>query len=412
MKLFAAFLVLLTCALTIASAQEATVEATTAINLPVDSVTIYPDGMVSVKRAGSLDVTDGTHKFVMDVPDSADKSTVLLSVTNATVERVVYDGDPIYTLNISSPGSQRFDLSYLMYSAGYWEPRYDLHLTDESVLVKANAIVRNSGGEDLKGVLLKLVAGLPAGVEDYLAKRALYNIQQTAYAEEALYDAYEEAPAPQAPASATGELETLYIFQLDGRKDLEMDKEIGLPLFEQSAPLVRMFTWDAYNKEEGPAVEEIRANNTMQMPWPSGRAMLYRNGEYVSTINMPYTPTGTNASIVIGSSPDLKVTKKLKDYNITERIKAITTDNRTSTVKETTENWTYHLKIESNLDRPATLEVSDSRPKEARITAVEPEPSETTATAMKWRLSLQPREKTAIDYAYQVVTTERLAQLE
>jgi hypothetical protein len=409
MKLLAALLMLLICASAIASGQEAKVEATTAINLPVDSVTIYPDGMVSVKRVGSLDVTDGTHKFVMDVPDSADKSTVLLTVDNATVERVVYDGDPVYTLNVSSAGPQEFDLSYLMYDAGYWEPRYDLHLSDDSVLVKANALVRNSGGEDLKGVRLKLVAGLPPGVEQYLAKRALYNIQ-AGYAEEAMAEAFEAAPAPEAPA--TGELETLYIFELDGRKDLEKDLEIGLPLFEQPAPLVRMFTWDAYNKEEGPAVEEIRANNTMQTPWPSGRAMLYRNGEYVSTITMPYTPAGTNASIVIGSSPDLKVTKKLKDYNITEKIKAITSDNRTSTVKETTENWTYHLKIESNQDRPAILEVSDSRPKEARIISVSPEPSETTATAMKWRLSLQPREKTAIDYAYQVVTTERLTQTE
>ncbi len=393
------------CAPAIASGQDAKVEATTAINLPVDSVTIYPDGMVSVKRMGSLDVTDGTHKFVVDVPDSADKSTALLSVSNATVERVVYDGDPVYTLNVSSAGSQEFALSYLMYSAGYWEPRYDLHLSDDSVLVKANAIVRNNGGEDLKGVRLKLVAGLPPVVEPYLAKRALDQMQAD-YAVAAPAEAFEAAPAPAAPA--TGELETFYIFELEGRKDIEMDKEIGLPLFDESAPLVRMFTWDAYNKEEGPAVEEIRANNTMQIPWPSGKALLYRNDEYVSTITMPYTPSGTNASIVVGPSPDLKVSKKLSDYNITENIRAIQSDNRTHTVKETTENWTYNLSIENNLDREATLEVSDSRPKEAKIISISPQPTETTATTMKWRVILQPREKTAIDYVYQVVTTEAL----
>ncbi|HSD58310.1 MAG TPA: DUF4139 domain-containing protein [Methanotrichaceae archaeon] len=393
------------CAPAIASGQEAKVEATTAINLPVDSVTIYPDGMVSVKRMGSLDVTDGTHKFVVDVPDSADKSTALLSVANATVERVVYDSDPVYTLNVSSAGSQEFALSYLMYSAGYWEPRYDLHLSDDSVLVKANAIVRNNGGEDLKGVRLKLVAGLPPVVEPYLAKRAL-DLMQADYAVAAPAEAFEAAPAPAAPA--TGELETFYIFELEGRKDIEMDKEIGLPLFDESAPLVRMFTWDAYNKEEGPAVEEIRANNTMQIPWPSGKALLYRNDEYVSTITMPYTPSGTNASIVVGPSPDLKVSKKLSDYNITENIRAIQSDNRTHTVKETTENWTYNLSIENNLDREATLEVSDSRPKEAKIISISPQPTETTATTMKWRVILQPREKTAIDYVYQVVTTEAL----
>ena len=34
------------------------VEATTALTLPLDSVTIYPDGLMAVKREGSLDVTE------------------------------------------------------------------------------------------------------------------------------------------------------------------------------------------------------------------------------------------------------------------------------------------------------------------------------------------------------------------
>jgi len=174
-------------------------------------------------------------------------------------------------------------------------------------------------------------------------------------------------------------------------------------------PMVRIYTWNADLWEEGPAMEEIRANNTMQNPWPSGKALLYRDDEYVSTITMPYTPSGTNASIVIGPSADLKVEKKLADYNITEKIIEINSNgHKNHTVKETTETWTYHLKIESNQDRPAILEVTDNHPKEARIIAITPTPTETTATGLKWRLALQPREKAAIDYAYQVVTTESL----
>ena len=61
MKFFAAILVLLLCAPALAASDEASeVEATTAITLPVDSVTIYPDGLMAVKRMGSLDVTDGS----------------------------------------------------------------------------------------------------------------------------------------------------------------------------------------------------------------------------------------------------------------------------------------------------------------------------------------------------------------
>ena len=116
-----------------------------------------------------------------------------------------------------------------------------------------------------------------------------------------------------------------------------MDKQIGLPLFQENAPLVRVYTWDAYNQEEGPADEEIRANNTLISPWPSGKALLYRDDEYVSTIEMPYTPAGTNASIVVGPSADLKVESKLSDYNITENIKAIGSTAGNRTVKETTE---------------------------------------------------------------------------
>jgi hypothetical protein len=188
-----------------------------------------------------------------------------------------------------------------------------------------------------------------------------------------------------------------------------MDKGIGLPLFEETAPLVRMYTWDAYSDESGPAVEEIKANNTLHVPWPSGEALLYRDDNYISTIAMPYTPSGTNASIVVGPSSDLKVSKKLQGYNITEKIKVIKGgDNQTHAVKETIENSTYQLEAESNIDRSANLEVTDTRPKEARIVAISPEPSETTATGLKWNLSLLPREKKLLNYTYQVATTESL----
>ncbi len=404
MKLFAAILMLLLCAPALGVPDEASaVEATTAITLPVDSVTIYPDGLMAVKRTGSLDVTEGVHKFVINVPEKAEQSSVLLSVSNATQERVVYDANPVYTLNISTPGSQSFDLSYLMYNAANWKPVYDLHLLNGSVLVRANAVLSNQGGEDLKNVRLKLVAGLPLDVEPYLAKAAPQINQR--YAEAApLAAAMDYAAAP----SSSGELETLYIFELEGRKDLVMDKEIGFPLFEEESPLVRIYTWDASNQAEGPAKEEIRANNTETRPWPTGKALLYRNDEYVSTIEMPYTPAGTNASIVVGSSADLKVERKLLDYNITENIREIGSGARNHTVKETTETWTYYLKIKSNLDRVAALEVTDTVPQEAVIISVTPKPAESTATSLKWKLQLAPRQKAAINYTYQVITTESL----
>jgi len=405
MKIIAAILMLLLCAPALALSDEASgVEATTAITLPVDSVTIYPDGLIAVKRTGSLDVTDGVHKFVINVPEKAEQSSVLLSVSNATQERVVYDANPVYTLNISAPGLQNFDLSYLMYNAATWKPVYDLHLLRDSVLVKANAVLRNRGGEDLKNVRLKLVAGLPLAVEPYLTKAAPQINQR--YAEAAPMAAAMDYAA--APAPASGELETLYIFELEGRKDLIMDKEIGFPLFEEMAPLVRVYTWDAYNQEEGPAKEEIRANNTLTSPWPTGNALLYRNDEYVSTIEMPYTPAGTNASIVVGPSADLKVERKLFNYNKTENIKVIGSGKGNHTVKETIEAWTYNLKVKSNLDRAATLEVTDTVPQEAVIISVTPKPAESTATSLKWKLALAPRQKMAINYTYQVTTTESL----
>jgi hypothetical protein len=181
---------------------------------------------------------------------------------------------------------------------------------------------------------------------------------------------------------------------------------MGLPLFESSVPLIRIYTWDANNNENGPVLEEIKANNTLPTPWPAGSALLYRNDEYVTTFTMPYTPTGTNASIDVGPSPDLKVIKILKDYNMTERTKNINTgDNQTHAMKETTENWTYKLKIDNNQDRSVILEVSDIKPKEARMIFVEPKSTETTATDLKWEIALEPRQKRVIDYSYQTVTT-------
>jgi len=408
MKPSAIILMLLLCVPASALQETSAVEATTAITLPVDSVTIYPDGLMAVKREGRLDVTEGVHKFVMNLPDKAEKSTVLLSVSNATQEMVVYEDNPVFTLNVSSTGVQNFDLSYLMYNAASWSPMYDLHLENDRVLVKANAVVGNFAGEDLKDVRLKLVAGLPAS-EPY--PRAKSSIQNQRYAEAVASPApaeeYMDYAVEAAPLSS-GELETMYIFELEDRSDLVMDKVIGFPLFEEESPLVRMYTWNAYNDQQGPVIEEIRANNTLSCPWPSGSAMLYRDDEYVSTIEMPYTPAGTNASIEVGPSADLKVESKLADYNITENLKVIGSDGGNHTVRETVEAWTYKLSIKSNLDRTANLEITDSIPQEAVVTAVSLPPAESTATSLKWKLALAPRQKVAINYTYEVTTTESL----
>jgi len=138
--------------------------------------------------------------------------------------------------------------------------------------------------------------------------------------------------------------------------------------------------------------------------------MLYRNGEYVSTIQMPYTPAGTNASIVVGTSADLKLERKLSDYNKTEEIRAVGSPEGNRTVKEIIQTWSYRLKIKSNLDRAATLEAVDYVPQEAVVVSISPQPDERTATTLKWKLDLSPRQETEINYAYQVKTTESLKE--
>lgn len=386
-----------------ASSGSQSVEATTAVTLPVDYVTVYPDGLMAVKRTGGLDLTEGVHKFVINVPEKADKITVLLKVSNASQERVVYEANPIFTLNVTSAGQQSFDLSYLMYSAASWKPVYDLHLTEENVSVNAQAVVTNLAGEDLENVRLKLVAGLPSAVVSYAKAAPMMEYAAAPAAEEAT-DYYVEEPY----TPSTGELETLYIFELDGRKDLPANKEIGFLLFEMDAPLVRVYTWDAAGSTEGPALEEIRANNTLASPWPSGEALVYRDDEYISTIDMPYTASGTNASIVLGPSADLTVKSKLLDYNISESIKSIASEGRNHSVKETVETWSYSLSIKSNLDRAASLEVRDTIPREAVIISATPQPSESLASSLKWDLDIAARQETAINYTYQVTSMEGL----
>lgn len=407
MKNILAFLVLILALSQAAIAEEgpAGVEAITILSLPVDSVTIYPDGLATVRRTGEMEMTEGVHQLVLDLPPSVNMESVRFGVTNATVEKVVYDDDPEYTLNVSSPGLQKFELVYLMPMAGLWAPSYSVHLEEETVLVSAQAVVVNNFGEDLESVRLKLVSGPPQEVPEALYREAA--MVDYAVAEEAAPMAY----APKAaPVTATGELETLYIYELSGRKDLEMDKEVGFPLFEETAPIMRSYLWDAYYQNEGPVTEVVKANNTMKDPWPAGSALLYKNGEYVSEVEIPYTPTGTEAEIDVGSSADLKVERKLANYTSAEEIVTIPgAGNASSAMKVTTETWTYQLSLKSNVDRNATAEVSDTKPLRAEVVSAEPEPSEMTATGLEWVLEIPPREEVTIEYTYRVVTKEVLA---
>lgn len=407
MKNILAFLVLILALSQAAIAEEgpAGVEAITILSLPVDSVTIYPDGLATVRRTGEMEMTEGVHQLVLDLPPSVNMESVRFGVTNATVEKVVYDDDPEYTLNVSSPGLQKFELVYLMPMAGLWAPSYSVHLEEETVLVSAQAVVVNNFGEDLESVRLKLVSGPPQEEPEALYREAA--MVDYAVAEEAALMAY----APKAaPVTATGELETLYIYELSGRKDLEMDKEVGFPLFEETAPIMRSYLWDAYYQNEGPVTEVVKANNTMKDPWPAGSALLYKNGEYVSEVEISYTPTGTEAEIDVGSSADLKVERKLTNYTSAEEIVTIPgAGNASSAMKVTTETWTYQLSLKSNVDRNATAEVSDTKPLRAEVVSAEPEPKEMTATGLEWVLEIPPREEVTIEYTYRVVTKEVLA---
>jgi hypothetical protein len=335
---------------------------------------------------------------------------VRFSVTNATVEKIVYDDNPEYTLNVSSTSLQEFELVYLMPRAGLWMPSYSVHLEEETVLVLAQAVVANNFGEDLEAVRLKLVSGPPQEVP-VVAFRDVAGLVDYAMAEEAMEAPVAYAPKA-APATATGELETLYIYELDGRKDLEMDKEVGFPLFEETAPITRSYVWYAYLQNEGPVKEVIKANNTMKDPWPAGSALLYKNDEYVSQVEIPFTPTGTEAEIDVGSSADLKVERKLANYTSVEEIVTVPgAGNTTSAMKVTTETWTYHLTLKSNLDRSATAEVSDRKPLKAEMISAVPEPKETPATGLEWELEVPPREEVTIDYTYRVVTKEVMASV-
>ncbi|HNQ55382.1 MAG TPA: hypothetical protein PKG66_08205, partial [Methanothrix sp.] len=71
----------------------------------------------------------------------------------------------------------------------------------------------------------------------------------------------------------------------------------------------------------------------------------------------------------------------------------------------------YNLSITSNLDRNASLEVTDSKPAEARILEISPDPKEITATSLKWDLPLSSRQKMAVIYSYAVTRTESLGGL-
>ncbi len=381
------------------------IEATTIISLSVDSVTIYPDGLATVKRTGSMEVTEGLHRFVLDLPKSANEESVRFTVTNATIVKIIYDDNPEYIINVSRAGLQEFELSYLMPHAGVWMPSYSLYLEEDFILVSAYAVVANEFGEDLENIRLKLVAG-PPQLERIRAPAAPLYLAEYEAAEDT---AMTVAPKMASLDLATGRLETLYIYELEGRKDLEMDKVIGLPLFEESSPIERIYAWNAYWQKEGPVTEVVKANNTMKDPWPAGSALLYRNGEYVSRIDVPYTPNGTEASIVIGSSADLTVSRKQTNYTVEEEIKDITgAANASGMVMVTTKTWTYRLKLKSNVDRNASIEVDDRRPLEAEMIFIEPAPSETTAIDLKWELEMGPRDETTIDYAYKIVTTEPL----
>jgi hypothetical protein len=225
--------------------------------------------------------------------------------------------------------------------------------------------------------------------------------------------AMEAAPQPafNSYEGATGKAETLYVFEVQNHTDLDMGKEIGLPLFEVLVPIKRIYVWDAASSYEGPVMQEIRANNTAEHPWPSGRAFLYKSGDYVAEVSFPYTQQGANASLNLGPSSEIKVSKKMLSYNSSEQIVTVPGKDGNGSIKVKTENFTYQLDLKNLAKDPLFAEVRDNRPMKSEIVSFNPTPSETTATTMKWNLNITPGKEIKIEYTYRLVETESLGSV-
>ena len=257
-------------------------------------------------------------------------------IENMDVGRVNYRNVAKVKIEVKKSGFIQLDLSYIVTGPG-WRPSYDVRANtiQGNLELTYNAEIRQSTGEDWKGVALKLSTAQPGigGREPHLSPWFI-NKQQPIVAlgasapmamaksssrgrQDQMVNTYElgeaaavSAPAEMSVASAsvvTGATAETYI--IDRVSDVLSDNKVAkVNITKQNFPTV--YRYSSVPKLSPHVYLKAKAKNKSDFTLLPGQTSVFLDGAFVANASLDLVPAGQEFWTYLGVDPSVKVERK------------------------------------------------------------------------------------------------------
>ncbi len=334
------------------------------------------------------------------------------------------------TVDAKADGEAVLRLSYVVHGPS-WGPSYDIRadVAAKTLDVAYHATVRQSTGEDWKGVSLRLSTAQPSihGREPeldpwFIAKQELVALGGVAMGEvrrsaakaqmfnampaEATADA--KAPAAEAAAVRVVAGGVAAVFVVERKVDILADnKAVRAPLDRRAYPAV--FRHTCVPKLSPHVYLKAKAANTSDLPYLPGPAAIFVDGAYVAGSEMELVPAGQEFWTYLGADASVKVERRLL-ADRTE-ISGLIGKKTLSTVRD------HVFKVSNGKVAPIELVIWDQLPisnhEEIKVTldapelrADNPDLKVDEVRRLEWRLDLKAGEKRDLPFRFTVSRPE------
>ena len=257
---------------------------------------------------------------------------IVREIENMNVQRVKYRNVAKVKIEVKKSGRIQLDLSYIVIGPS-WRPSYDVraNTVQGNLELTYNAEIRQSTGEDWKGVALKLSTAQPGigGREPSLSPWFI-NKQEAVVAmgaaapmakslsrrQDQMMNAYvaeaDQAaqPAEMSVAGAsvvTGATAETYI--IDRMSDVLSDNKVAkVNITQQNFPTV--YRYSSVPKLSPHVYLKAKAKNKSDFTLLPGRTSVFLDGAFVANASLDLVPAGQEFWTYLGVDPSVKVERK------------------------------------------------------------------------------------------------------
>ena len=322
------------------------------------------------------------------------------------------------SLEVASASDIELEVTYQTGGAS-WTPRYDVDLLPENAKLRRLAMVRNRTEEDWKDIGLTIstatarpieaIEGSPFFITAYdpsmvprpSPKSGRADRRYKSRAMEGVGAGY----APPAPPAEVREEFAEAIETVSGIAVYELPKKMTIPsdyekhpvtLIEEELKSTTVHYWYAKGMAEVVAQDKVTNNDSVILP---GNVKVFSEGDYIGETSIGQISPREEFKIGTRVAYDVKAEKKLVEREM-EKAGVLRGKLRRS--------YDYRLEIESFSKRKIEIDVFDRVPHsvstqiEVKIDWEKLAPKNHELGVIEWHRELEPNEKKAIEYGYEV----------